>query len=123
MPFGLTNAPATFQRLMQCVLAGMTMEQCLVYLDDIIVFAPTFNEHLRRLREVLQRLSNAGLKVKVSKCQFAQREVRYLGHIVSAEGIRPDPAKLDTVVTYPVGELRRFLGLANYYRQYVKDYS
>jgi len=127
MPFGLTNAPATFQRLMQCVLAGMTMEQCLVYLDDIIVFAPTFHEHLRRLREVLQRLSNAGLKVKVSKCQFAQREVRYLGHIVSAEGIRPDPAKLDAVVTYPVpkdvGELRRFLGLANYYRRYVKDYS
>jgi len=99
MPFGLTNAPATFQRLMQRVLAGMTMEQCLVYLDDIIVFAPTFNEHLRRLQEVLQRLSNAGLKVKVSKCQFAQREVRYLGHIVSAEGIRPDPAKLDAVHT------------------------
>jgi len=76
---------------------------------------------------VLQRLSNAGLKVKVSKCQFAQREVRYLGHIVSAEGIQPDPVKLGTVVTYPVpkdvGELRRFLGLANYYYQYVKDYS
>ena len=91
MPFGLTNAPATFQRLMECVLAGLTQEQCLIYLDDIVVFSKSFEEHIERLTNVFQALRQAGLTLKLSKCYFAQKEVKYLGHIVSAAGVRPDP--------------------------------
>ena len=95
MPFGLTNAPATFQRLMECVLAGLSGEQCLIYLDDIVVFSKTFQEHIVRLTNVFQALHQAGLTLKLSKCNFAQREVKYLGHIVSAAGVRPDPTKIE----------------------------
>ncbi len=70
MPFGLTNAPATFQRLMECILAGLTVEECLIYIDDIIVFSATFEQHLERLRRVLERLQASGMKLKLSKCHF-----------------------------------------------------
>ena len=127
MPFGLTNAPATFQRLMECVLAGLVGEQCLIYLDDIIVFSSTFKEHVLRLSGVFQALNNAGLQLKPSKCHFALKEVRYLGHVVSQAGIRPDDDKVKAVSTYPVPrttkELKRFLGLTNYYRRFIKDYA
>ena len=83
MPFGLCNAPATFQRLMERVLMGLQWEQCLVYLDDIIVFGATFEETLQRLRHVLDRLRAAGLKLKAKKCDWFGRSVEYLGHIVS----------------------------------------
>ena len=75
MPFGLTNAPATFQRLMECVLAGLTYEQCLIYLDDIVVFSVTFDQHLERLKMVFHHLAEAGLKLKPSKCHFAKSEI------------------------------------------------
>ena len=91
MPFGLTNAPATFQRLMECILAGLTGEQCLIYIDDIIVFSASFPEHLERLTNVFLKLQDAGLKLKTEKCKFVQKAVKYLGHVVSAEGICPDP--------------------------------
>jgi len=127
MPFGLTNAPATFQRLMECILAGLRPSQCLIYLDDIIVFSPSFPEHLNQLAEVLQQLRKAGLKLKAKKCEFARREVLYLGHVVSATGVKPDPSKTRAVATYPVPsdvkELCQFLGLANYYCRFVQDYS
>ena len=92
MPFGLTNAPSSFQRLMSCVLAGLMDEQCLIYIDDILVYSANFSEHLVRLRNVLQRIKNVGLRLKVSKCRFAQAKVQYLGHVVSAQGVEPDPA-------------------------------
>ena len=101
MPFGLKNAPATFQRLMECVLAGLTEEQCLIYLDDIIVFSSSFKQHLQRLTNVFQALRNAGLQLKMTKCHFAQREANYLGHIVSQEGIRPATNKVEAVLEYP----------------------
>ena len=127
MPFGLTNAPATFQRLMECVLAGLVGEQCLIYLDDIIVFSSTFKEHLLHLFGVFQALNEAGLQLKPSKCHFALREVRYLGHVVSQEGIKPDDDNVKAVSTYPVPrtikELKQFLGLTNYYRRFIKDYA
>ena len=127
MPFGLTNAPATFQRLMECVLAGLTPEHSLIYLDDIIIFSATFQEHLNRLRGVLDRLLRAGLRLKTSKCQFARKEVRYLGHIVSEHGIYPDPQKIEAVEKLPAPrstkELRQFLGLSNYYRRFICDYA
>ena len=127
MPFGLTNAPVTFQRLMECVLAGLNGEQCLIYIDDIIVFSRTFSEHLDRLHKVFSKLEEAGLKLRTSKCHFAQKVVRYLGHKVSTDEIRPDPAKTEAVSKYPVPRnakgLKQFMGLSNYYRRFVKDYS
>eukprot|EP00731_Ephydatia_muelleri_P028340 Em0019g1213a len=127
MPFGLTNAPATFQRLMECVLAGLTYEQCLIYLDDIVVFSVTFDQHLERLKMVFHHLAEAGLKLKPSKCHFAKSEIRYLGHIVSRQGIQADPDKTSAMISFPVPsdikELRQFLGLTNYYRRFIKGYS
>ena len=118
MPFGLTNAPATFQRLMECVLAGLRGKQCLIYLDDIIVFSGSFPEHLKRLGNVFSALRGAGLKLKPSKCYFAQKEVDYLVHVVSATGVSPDKAKIAAVSSYPVPtdakQLRHFLGLTKY---------
>ena len=82
MPFGLENAPSTFQRLRETVLVGLARNTCLVYLDDIIVMGATFEEQLRNLRQVLERLRWAGLRLKPSKCHFAKTEVEYLGHTV-----------------------------------------
>lgn len=93
MPFGLTNAPTTFQRFMDCVLAGLSPEQCLIYLDDIIL-SQTFRENLQRLSNVLQDIRNDGLKLQGSKCEFACKEAHNLGHIVSEAGIAPDPDKI-----------------------------
>ena len=103
MPFGLTNAPATFQRLMECMLAGLTPEQCLIYLDDayIIIFSASVQEHLQRLEPVFARLEEAGLKLKLAKCQFAKAEVKYLGHIISHNRTQPDPSKVQVVKEYP----------------------
>ncbi|GFW21873.1 retrovirus-related Pol polyprotein from transposon 412 [Trichonephila clavipes] len=88
MPFGLCNAPATFERLMETVLKGLTFEACLIYLDDVIIGGRTFEEHLQNIRKVLSKLSDANLKLNPSKCKFFQKEVNYLGHIISAEGVR-----------------------------------
>lgn len=104
LSFGLCNAPSTFQRLMDLVLADLQWTTCLVYLDDIIVFGRTFGEHLQRLDEVLGKLRHANLKVKPSKCTLFATQVRYLGHVISADGIRADPVKLDAVRQWPVTE-------------------
>ena len=101
MPFGLCNAPATFQRLMDLVLAGLQWSHCLVYLDDVIVLGKTFTEHLENLRTVFARLREAGLKLKPTKCAFLQPRVQYLGHIVSRDGVIPDPAKVEKVAKWP----------------------
>ncbi|GFS97609.1 retrovirus-related Pol polyprotein from transposon 17.6 [Trichonephila clavipes] len=93
MPFGLCNAPATFERLMETVLKGLTFEACLIYLDDVIIGGRTFEEHLQNIRKVLSKLRDANLKLNPSKCKFFQKEVNYLGHIISAEGVRTDPEK------------------------------
>ena len=127
MPFGLTNAPATFQRLMECVLAGLSPAQCLIYLDDIIVYGTSFEDHLKHLEMVLTKLGEAGLKLKPSKCHFAQQQVQYLGHLISKDGVAVDPSKVEAVTSYPqptdVKELRGFLGLANYYRRFVQGFA
>ena len=93
MPFGLCNAPATFQRQMENVLMGLTREKCLVYLDDVLVLGRTFSKHLGNLREVFSGLHRAGLKLKPSKCKLGQKNVVYLGYVVSAQGISTDPSK------------------------------
>ncbi|GFS87899.1 retrovirus-related Pol polyprotein from transposon 412 [Trichonephila clavipes] len=93
----LCNAPATFERLMETVLKGLTFEACLIYLDDVIIGGRTFEEHLQNIRKVLSKLSDANLKLNPSKCKFFQKEVNYLGHIFSAEGVRTDPEKVSAV--------------------------
>ena len=127
LPFGLTNAPSTYQRLMECVLRNLTYKICLIYLDDILVYSKTFDEHLCHLRQVFDRLRHANLKLKPSKCKFACRKVTYLGHVVSQEGVAPDEDKISAVRDFPrphnVKTVRSFLGLANYYRRFVKDFA
>ena len=127
MPFGLTNAPATFQRLMECTLAGLVGDQCLIYLDDVIIFSSSFDEHLKRLASVLDRLRAAGLKLRAKKCHFAQEQVTYLGHIISNKGIEPDKSKLTAISAYPTPrttkEVKQFMGISNYYRCFIPGYA
>ena len=127
VPFGLCNAPATFSRLMDRVLAGLHWETCLFYLDDIIVFSSTWEEHLARLRQVFERIRHANLKLGADKCTFAAKEVNYLGHRVTEEGLLPDSSLLAAIREIPppktATEVRSFLGLAGYYRHYVKNFA
>ena len=127
MPFGLTNAPATFQRLMERILTGLQWETCLVYIDDIIIYSKTFEDHIEHLAEVFRRLKCADLKLKPKKCNIFKRQVSYLGHIVSKEGISTDPSKTKDIDEWPqpstVTEVKRFLGLCSYYRRFVPDFA
>ncbi|XP_037834631.1 uncharacterized protein LOC112450568 [Kryptolebias marmoratus] len=127
MPFGLCNAPATFQRLMDRVLAGLQWETCLVYLDDIIVLGRDTGQMLERLEHVFARLRGANLKLKPSKCCLFREQVIFLGHKVSAEGVATDPQKIQRVQEWPtprnVREVRQFVGLASYYRRYVENFA
>ena len=127
MPFGLCNSPATFQRLMENVLAGLTQKSCVVYIDDVLVMGSTFEEHLANLREVFSRFRAAGLQLKPVKCSFGGRKVVYLGFVVARDGISPDPQKVEAVRSFPqphdVKTLRSFLGLASYYRRFIHGFS
>ena len=127
VPFGLCTAPATFSRLMDRVLSGLHWETCLFYLDDIIVVSSTWEEHLARLRQVFERLRHANMKLGAEKCTFVAKEVSYLGHRVMEEGLLPDSALLAAIWEIPppktATEVRSFLGLAGYYRRYVKNFA
>ncbi|XP_044073506.1 uncharacterized protein LOC122885865 [Siniperca chuatsi] len=127
MPQGVSGAPATFQRIMERTVGDMNLLEVLVYLDDLIVFGATLEEHEQRLLKVLDRLKEEGLKLSLDKCQFCQPSVSYVGHIVSQEGVSTDPKKTEAVTTWPrpttVTALRSFLGFCGYYRRFVKDYS
>ena len=127
MPFGLCNAPATFERLMEKVLKGLISKVCFVYLDDVIVFGKNFEEMLCNLKEVFCRLKNANLKVNPSKCNFLKKEVKYLGHVISAEGVATDPEKISSVRDWPLPknrkQVRSFLGFCSYYRKFVKGFA
>ena len=127
MPFGLCNAPATFQRLMEKILGSLIGNGVLVYLDDILIYAETPEQLLDILSEVLKRLAAAGLKCKPSKCSLFTKQVNYLGHIVSKEGINPEPAKLEKIKQWPKPEkgkgLASFLGLCNYYRELIPSFA
>ena len=102
MPFGLTNAPATFQCLMETCLGEMHLKWCIIYLDNIIVFSKTPEEHIERLRGIFEKLTAAGLRLKPSKCKFFKLRVKYLGHIVSKNGIETDPGKIEAIEKWPV---------------------
>lgn len=126
MPQGITNAPSTFQRLMERCIGELNMKQALVFLDDLIVFSSTLEEHEERLMRVLNQLKEFGLKLSPEKCKFFQTSVKYLGHIVSEKGIETDPEKIAALKTWPkptkLKELRAFLGFCGYYRRFIKDY-
>ena len=125
MPFGLSNAGATFQRTMEYVLKGLTNVLC--YLDDILVYSKTFKDHMDKLEKTFMSLEKANLKLKPSKCIFCSERVEYLGFIVTKEGIVPNPAKTSAIKSYPVPrtakEVKRFMGIASYYRRFIKNFS
>ena len=127
MPFGLTNAPATFQRLMENCLGDLHLNWCIIYLDDIIVYSKTPEEHLKRLEAIFQKISKAGLKLKPSKCEFFKSKITYLGHIVSNKGIATDPKKIRAIQLWSrpttVTEVHKFTGLTNYYRKFIHGYA
>ena len=128
MPFGLMNAPGSFQNMMNTVLADLIYRRnVLVYVDDIIIWSNSFEEHLQLLDEVFSRLRKAGLKLNLKKCKFLTQQVKFLGHIVNANGILPDPKKVESLVNFPApksaAELRRFYGMASYLRRHVSNFA
>uniref|UniRef100_A0A388KQL4 Reverse transcriptase n=1 Tax=Chara braunii TaxID=69332 RepID=A0A388KQL4_CHABU len=127
MPFGLTNAPATFQRAMNDIFRDILQQYVLVYLDDILVYSRTLEEHLRHLRDVLDRLRRHGFYAKLSKCRFAQHKVDFLGHYVSDQGLHMDDAKITAIAEWPAPtsakQLRSFLGLTSYYSNFIRGYA
>src|SRR5204862_5748294 len=126
MPFGLTNAPATFQTLMNDIFRDLLDVCVIVYLDDILVYSKSKEEHEQHLRQVLQRLKDNHLYAKLSKCTFFANSIEYLGHIVDGEGLRPNPRLVQALMDFPrpksLKELQSFLGLANYYRKFITNF-
>jgi len=127
MPFGLSNGPSTFQALMNLVLKQFLRRCVLVFFDDILVYSATWTEHLLRLCAVLDVLRDHKLHLKKSKCSFAATSVQYLGHVISHEGVSMDGSKVAAVQSWSQPRsgrgLRGFLGLAGYYRRFIKDYG
>ncbi len=127
MPFGLKNAPATFQRLMETVLGELRRNICFVYIDDIIIYSQSVAQHFKDLQTVLHRLQEAGLTINLKKSKFCLKEITFLGHVVSINGITADLSKVEAIRSYPVPrnikEVQRFLGLAGWYHRFVPDFS
>lgn len=127
MPFGLTCAPGTFQEAMNSTLAPFLRKFVLVFFDDILIYSNSFEEHVTHLQQVFQLLQQHDWKIKLTKCAFAQQSISYLGHVISSSGVATDPSKVTAVTIWPtpssVKELRGFLGLAGYYRKFVKNFG
>jgi len=127
MPFGLCNAPATFQRIMEVALSGLQWTTCLIYLDDVLIYGKDFMEQIQRIEAVLQRIELAGLKLKPSKCHLLKDKVVFLGHILTPEGIQPNHDNINKILSWEmpttVKEVQSFLGMTNYYRRFIQNYS
>jgi hypothetical protein len=127
VPFGLTNAPTTFMCLMNSVLNKYLDKFVLVFVDDILVYSKNREEHEEHLRMVLQVLREHQLYAKFNKCDFFKKEIQYLGHVISVEGVAVDPAKIKEIMDWPaprnVTEVRSFMGLDGYYRRFIKGFS
>lgn len=127
MPFGLKNAPATFQRAMNSILGDLIGTVCYVYLDDVIVFGKSLNEHIINLGKVLEKLENANLKIQLDKCEFLKKNCEFLGHIITPHGVKPNPEKIKEIQTWKLPttekQIKQFLGLVGYYRKFIRDYA
>ncbi|CAB4435127.1 unnamed protein product [Rhizophagus irregularis] len=127
MPFGLTNAPASFQRLMDKVLKEYLNDFVIVYIDDIMIYSENFEDHLRHIKLVLEKLKEASLILKLKKCVFGKTEIEFLGHVVGKNGLKPSPGKVEKIqkLTAPtnIKGVRSILGLCTYYRKFIKDFS
>lgn len=127
LPFGLKTAPSTFQRLMNSVLAGINGIKCFVYLDDIVIYGSNLKQHNRKLQEVFDRLREFNLKLQLEKCSFLRKEVHYLGHVITQDGIKPDPTKIEAVDNFKIPknerDIKSFLGLCGYYRKFIQNFS
>lgn len=127
LPMGLKNSPSTFQRVMDNVLRGLQNVICLVYLDDIIVFSTSLQEHITNLEKVFQRLRESNFKIQMDKSEFLKLETAYLGHVISRDGIKPNPDKIKAIENYPLPkttkQIKQFLGLLGYYRKFIPDFA
>lgn len=127
MPFGLKTAPATFQRTMDNILRGLQGLHCMVYLDDIIVYGNSLDNMIQNLRTVFDRLRATNMKIQLDKSEFLRKEVLYLGHTITKQGLRPNDDKIEAVLNYPLPttttQIKSFLGLIGYYRRFIKDFA
>lgn len=127
LPMGLKISPSAFSRLMTVAMSGLNLEKCLVYLDDLIIFGRTFEEHNRNLISIFERLRKVNLKLNPTKCNFLKKELVYLGHFISAEGIKPDPTKIECIKQWPLpttaDDVKRFIAFANYYRKHIPNFA
>lgn len=126
MPFGLKNASATFQRLMDLVFSviGLQGEELFVYMDDIVIYEASLEEHERKYNLLIDRLRKANLKLQPDKCEFLKTEVTYLGHIISRDGVKSDPKKLEAIPRPKTPKsVKQFFGLAGYYRRFIPNFS
>lgn len=127
MPFGLKNSPSTFQRVMDNVLREYLHKFCFVYMDDIVCFSKSLNEHIQHLRKIFQKLKEFNLKVQLDKSEFLRKEVEFLGHVITQEGVKPNPSKIEAVEKFPLPttpkEIKSFLGLIGYYRRFIANFS
>ena len=127
MPFGLKNAPATFARLVNVVLSGIQGIKCFVYLDDIVIYGSSLKDHMNKLRSVFERLREHNLKIELDKCEFLRKELSYLGHLITCDGVRPNPQKIESITNYPTPkstkDIKAFLGISGYYRRFIESYA
>ena len=127
MPFGLKNSPATFQRQMDTLFRGLQDREVFIYVDDCIIFVKTLEEHDEKFKKVAERLGLAGMRLQPDKCEFYKIEVAYLGHIITPEGVLPDPRKINAIVNFPTPKdqktIRQLLGLTGYYRKFIAFYA
>ena len=127
MPFGLKNAPATFQRMMNYVLKDYINKICVVYLDDILIFSTSIEEHVDSINRVFSKLRDHNLKIQIDKCNFFAKQTDYLGHTLTSEGIKPNDKKIETIKQLKIPQTRKaiksFLGITGYYRKFIKDYA
>lgn len=127
LPMGLKTSPNAFSRLMTIAMSGLNYEKCFIYLDDLIVFGRNLDDHNRNLLKVCNRLRSVNLKLNPEKCTFLQKEILYLGHVISENGISPDPSKIATLQAYSVptnmNEVKRFVAFANYYRKHICQFA
>lgn len=127
MPMGLKTSPSSFSRMMMMAMAGLTYEKCLVYLDDLIIMGRNLSDHNKNLMDVFERLRKVNLKLNPTKCTFLKKQLLYLGHAVSGDGVLPDPEKNNVIKNYPIpkstDEVKRFVAFVNYYRKFIPNFA